>query len=276
MSWKNTAAVILLLLLALLAANYVELPANLGALDFRAYWSASRLLTQSQDFSDSDLLLRLQRDLTGSNNPFVMKTWNPPWVLTWLIPYALLPFRQAVFLWLLTNIGLLFAAVVIGWRLIGQGAAAARPYGYPLLMAVAFPSTLVALLYGQVNILVMAGLIFFLWFESRRQDAAAGVALALVTCKPHLVYLTLPIILLHLLRERRWRTLAAAAAALMLSTAVVFVLRPTFLGEFFGSSAGGDLFQWETATLSTYLSLKLGWPAVRLVGVLLLPLTAAV
>lgn len=134
-----------------------------------------------------------------------------------------------------------------------------------------FPSTIVALLFGQVNILVFTGLVGFLFFYARNQDVLAGLSLAFTMTKPHLVYLALPIIVLFMIRERRWCALVAFSLMLIGSTAVVFLLRPTFLGEYLASNTGGNLFAWETATLTTYLSLTLGLPWVRLIGVLLVP-----
>lgn len=125
----------------------------------------------------------------------------------------------------------------------------------PLLAAILFPSTVVSLGYGQVNLLVLAGIVGFLAFYAKGQDIASGFALALITFKPHLVYLVLPIIVLHTWRKRRWRVSLAFLGLPAVSTLIVFLLRPTFLSDYFQGAIGGNLLAWEAATAVTYLSL---------------------
>jgi hypothetical protein len=250
----------------------IDLPQNMGALDFRAYWSASYLLSQSENFSDDQLLLQVQKEFVALDEDFPIKTWNPPWVLLWVLPYAVLPFSLATKLWLLTNMLLLMFGILAAWSLVIESQPKLKSWVWlPLLAAIFFPSTIVALLFGQVNLLVFAGLVGFLFFYYRNQDVLAGFSLAFAMTKPHLVYLALPIIFLFVIRERRWWVLVVFSLALIISTAVVFLLRPTFIGEYLSSTTGGNLFAWESATLTTYLSIAWGWPWVRLLGLLLVP-----
>lgn len=263
-----------LILLIFIIVNYVKLPIGMGQADFRGYWSASYLLAHSQNFGDDDLLQQVQKEQTDFDRDYVIKTWNLPWILVWFIPYTFVTFSQAVSLWLFTNVLVLQASMMGSWKILMRAAPTLNKRGWilPLLTAILFPSTLVALLFGQVNIIVLGGLVGFLYFYQRAQDINAGVALALTTLKPHLVYLALPIILVQLLLERRWRVMGAAAVTVLGSTAVLFLLRPTFLSEYLASTGGGNLFTWETATLTTYLSIKLNWLWIRLIGILLVPL----
>jgi hypothetical protein len=262
-------------LVVLLGLSVGYIPEGIGQTDFRAYWSASYLLAQGENFADDDLLLSVQRE-TGFHREYVMKTWNPPWILLWIIPYTWLAFDTGAKLWLLTNIGVLIFSIIIGWRLPFPTGELRKGWVWlPLLAAVLFPSTIVALLFGQVNLLVLGGLVGFLFFSTRQQEEAAGLALALTTFKPHLVYLALPIILFHLLWQRRWRTLLVFGGVLAGSMMVVLFLRPTFLSDYVQGTTAGNLFAWETATFVTYVSLQMGWPWVRLIGIVLLPLAVA-
>ena len=258
--------------------QFVQLPGRMGQLDFRGYWSASYLLAQSQDFGDDDLIRQVQREQTDYDRDYAVKTWNLPWILVWFLPYTFVNFFEASRLWFFTNILMLQASILGSWHIVRQTASSQNKRGWvwPLLTAILFPSTLVSLLFGQVNIIVLGGMVGFLYFYQRAQDVKAGIALALVTLKPHLVYLALPIILLQLWRERRWRVFAAAAGIILASTAVLFLLRPTFLSDYLATFGEGNLLRWETATLTTYLSIKFNWPWIRLIGILLLPLTTLI
>lgn len=125
--------------LFLVAFYFMELPQSMGAIDFRAYWSASYLLSQSENFSDDQLLFQAQKEVAGSTDTFPMKTWNPPWVLVWFIPYAVIPFVHAAKLWLLTNMLLLMVGLITAWQLvIGSQVQLKGQVWLPLLAAIFF------------------------------------------------------------------------------------------------------------------------------------------
>lgn len=261
------------LLTVFLGFSLGKLPLTVGKGDFRAYWSASYLLGHGQNFTDESLLLITERELTGFNKDYAMKTWNPPWVLVWLLPYTWVRFDIAASLWLMTNIIALLFSIVVSWQMLLPKSSNRQMWLWlPMLAAVLFPSTIVSLFVGQVNLLVLSGIVGFLVFYKQERDIASGLTLALTTFKPHLVYLVIPIMLLHSLRQRRLGVLIGFLGILFLSTTVVFALRPTFFTDYFQGTTSGNLLAWETATAVTYLSLKTGWVWVRLVAMVLLPL----
>lgn len=258
----------------LLVVGLGRLPTRAGKVDFRAYWSASYLLSQRENFASDDRLMEVQQEHTGWNTDYAMKTWNPPWVLVWLLPYASLEFNHAANVWLFTNIFALFFSVVSGWRIYATQSPEQRWIWLPLLAAVLFPSTIVAMIYGQVNLAVLASLLAFLTLYQRSHDFAAGLALSVTTLKPHLLYLTLLVIMLDAFHKRRWGVFAGLLSSLGVSTLVVFLLRPSFVAEYLASNTGNNLLAWETATLATFLSIQLGWVWVRFIGIVLLPVIA--
>jgi len=75
----------------------------------------------------------------------------------------------------------------------------------PLVTIFGFSMTLLSLIFGQVNTLVVLGLALFTYFSELRRDYAAGASLALTTIKPHLVLLTLPLLIIDIVRRRQWR-----------------------------------------------------------------------
>lgn len=261
------------LLLLILGFSLERLPLTAGKGDFRAYWSASYLLAHGQNFADENTLLATQHELTGFDKDYAMKTWNPPWVLVWLIPYSWVGFDVAANLWLMTNIMSLLLSVVVSWQMFFPTNDNAQKWLWlPLVTAVLFPSTIVSLLLGQVNLLVLGGLVGFLAFYRQRKDLTSGLFLALTTFKPHLVYLVVPVLLFHSFRQKRWGVLSGFLGLLLSSTAVAFILRPGLVAEYSQGTAAGNLLAWETATFVTFVSLKTGWWWVRLVAVGLLPL----
>jgi hypothetical protein len=133
---------------------------------------------------------------------------------------------------------------------------------------------MIALLMGQVNTLVFMGLAGFLFFYNRDQLFLAGLCLVLTLVKPHLVYLTLPVIFLHLLWMRRdYRAASGLIVGIVALTAVVFVLRPSFITDYTQTVSQGSLLAWETPTLGGILAASFGWQWAKLMGIIILPIT---
>lgn len=237
----------------------IWLPGSLGEGDFRAYWSAAYLLSQSQNFADTTLLGDVQRSLTGWSGEFIMSTWNPPWLLVLLLPYTAVSFSRATWLWLMSNILFIFWGAVLAWQVYTQQ----RDRKYLFLLAplasLLFLPTMVALWMGQVNTLVFAGLAAFLFLESRRQPFLAGTSLTLTLVKPHLVYVTIPILLLNALYQRNWRLLGGLFFGMISLTGVMFALRPEFLSDYLNGVSDGRLLLWQTPTLGGALAYWFGW-----------------
>lgn len=262
---------VLALLVILTSLIPVTAPASYG--DYQAYWSASYLLAHSQNFTDLDLLLQVEQTRTGWTHDFVMSTWNPPWLLVLLIPYTWLPFRQAAWLWLFTNISLVFAASQLSWRVFHEPGREVKRDWAALLLAFLFVPTLLAIFVGQVNTLVYFGLAGFLYFFLKNKPFTAGAVLALTLVKPHLVYVTLPIVLLIAACERQWRVWWGLGSVILLLTGIAFGLRPMFVLDYGRSIAAGSLLNWQTPTLGGILTVLLGWDWSKWMGTAVLPLT---
>lgn len=272
-----TVAVIVLAALALLVwlTSIIPFAAPASYGDFQAYWSASYLLAHGQDFTDSDLLSQIEQIKTGWTRDFVMSTWNPPWLLVLLIPYTWLPFRQVAWLWLFTNIGLIFSASLLSWRVFCWPTHGTKRDWVALLLAFSFVPTLLTLFVGQVNTLVYFGLAGFLFFYKESRAFMAGAVLALTLVKPHLVYVLLPIVFLISAREGRWRVWWGLGGVILLLTGIALVLRPTFVLDYGRSVTTGDLLNWQTPTLGGILTLWWGWDWSKWLGTAVLPLTIA-
>jgi hypothetical protein len=232
---KQTAIKILLLVVAASIFLIVRhpLPAGIGSTDFRPYWSSSFLLAHGQDFSDAASLDHVERTLTGWRAPFTMSAWFAPTGNLVLLPYTLVVFPRATFYWLLTNIVVVFISALLIWRnMLG------RPW-IPLITAFGFSMTLLSLIYGQVNTLVVFGLALFLFFSHSKRDFAAGASLVLTTVKPHLVILTLPLLIVDMVRSKQWRLLAGFASALAGSALILFVFYPAWPISFWRVVASG-------------------------------------
>jgi hypothetical protein len=270
----------ILLIFAIALGAYIvasilpNMPLSTGKLDFRAYWSASFLLLRGENFADMDSLHQVEKTKTGWNARWTLRTWEPPWVLAWFIPLAAMNFDQAANLLLVTNFLLLFVSVAAIWRLNAAKPLTKRFFWLPLIALILFPSTILVFIYGQVGLILVAGLAGFMYLYHESHDLSAGAILSLTMVKPHLVYLTLPLIFLVTLKERRWKVAAGFGLVLLASLAIVYVLRPTFLEDFLSGSVGAGLLNWQNPTLPSYIHYRFGWSWIRLIGIILFPLMA--
>ena len=244
---KTTLIALLSLIILVVLFAPVQLPAGMGAVDFRPYWSSTCLLARGEDFSDLVKMDAIERTLTGWDKPYTMSAWFAPTGNVVLLPYTLFSFPRAVYYWLLTNIVVVFSSALLLWRNRTQ-----RPW-IALAASFSFSMTLISLMYGQVNTLVLLGIALYLHFGSQKHDLAAGASLALTTVKPHLVILTLPLMLVDLLRRKQWRALAGFCGALAGCAAVLFLFNPPWLLRFYNVVAFGMGTFRETPTLNGLL-----------------------
>lgn len=252
MTPKSQAALRLILLLC--AAGFIlalplPLPGRIGTTDFRPYWASSYLLGRGLDFSDPGLIDATERTLTGWNRDYTMSAWFAPTGNLVLLPFTRLPFARAAYYWLLINIAVIFTSALLLWR------GPQSKVGIALIAAFVFSMTLLSLIYGQVNTLVLLGLALYLHFTERQRPAAAGVSLVLTTVKPHLVILALPLLLLDALRRRQWRMLAGFGGALAGCALLLFALNPQWPIRFWRLVSGGMELVRETPTLNGLLVL---------------------
>jgi hypothetical protein len=190
---------------------------TIGTGDFRPYWSSSYLLAHGQDFADFSKIYNLERTLTGWIENYTMVAWFSPIGNLVLLPFTFFSFTNASYFWLLINIVIMFLSTILIWQTIG------KPIWIPLLATFGFSMTLVSIYVGQVNTVNFFGLALFVYFMGSKRQFAAGISLVLTTIKPQLVILTLPLLLLDIIRSKQWRTLAGFSGALLGCIFTLFV-----------------------------------------------------
>lgn len=268
----------LLLALALVAFLFLlrlpqPFPNHLTKYDYRAYWGASYLLAHGQNPGDPALLHALQVEKTGLVAETPQMAWNPPWLLVWLTPFTLLQFDQAAWVWFVLSMTLVFVASVLLWQTYAPATMARGRFLLFLLIIFTLNPMLTTLLVGQISTIVLIGVAGFLFFAQRKQWFFAGLLLALTASKPHLVYLTLPLLLLVLFHRRHYRALLGFALPNLLGLVAAFFLRPTILADYLTTTGSEGLVDYIVPTVPGYLAWLLGLPWLRWAA---LPILAAV
>ncbi len=228
--------------------------------DFVEYWAAAKLTLRGQNAYDPQLLFPLQQT-TGNKSNEVVMMWNPPWVLTLVLPLGLLPARDAQFVWLAINF---LALVYSGDRLwLGFGGSPRRRWVGGLIVFSAMP-TLFALQSGQIGPLLLLGAVLFLDCQRRGWQCCAGAATVLLGIKPHLAYLVWLAILVDAVANRRCRVLLGGMATGSLCTLIALLFNHHILTQYADAMGNRPPSQWISPTLGTLLRLVFGENLFRL------------
>ena len=223
--------------------------------DFVEYWAAGSLNLAGQNPYDPALMFELERSV-GYPGGRALMMLNPPPVLTLVMPFSLLPYRQASVLWLLLNSAVLIWSCTILWGLAG-GSRQKRWVAY--LCGVLFVPSLFALLLGQISILLLLGIALFLRFIRDGRMVAAGAATTLLLVKPHIVYLVGFALVAWWLRTRDWRVILGVALG-GIGCLVPLAFNPEVYAQFLELTRVESLTHFSTSTLGTLLRLAAGDP----------------
>ena len=190
---KILPPVFVFLFLFFLTYRYLYYPDIFFASDFSHYWVAGRLAMAGEPTAVYDFP-RLQAFGQAVGGIHVGIPWfNTPTFLMLVLPFSLVPYHAALFLWIFTTLG--------GYLIIMRRLAPSSQFTW---LALAFPSTLLNIVYGQngfLSVIFLGGGLVLL----DRSPIAAGIFLGLMTYKPQFALL-IPI---ALAAGRRWKPLAA-------------------------------------------------------------------
>lgn len=172
--------------------------ATVASADVAAFWAAARLTLDGNPLAafDKDALMALQQ---FSDVPFeaVLPWLHPPGALALLLPLGLLTFVGA---WIAINAASTASLAAMFW------------YWHPRRLALFgmllfSPATLVCARQGQLAILLTAAAIGAGAALQRDRPFVAGLLLSMLTLKPQLALILLPLCLV----SREWRLLAGGA-----------------------------------------------------------------
>jgi hypothetical protein len=218
--------------------------------DFVEYWAAARLNLSGQNPYDPALMFEVERSV-GYPGDEVVPMFNPPPVLTLVMPFGALPFRTAAYVWLAMLGAALVWSCTILWDLAGGDP---RQRWIVYLSSIWFVPTLTTLLTGQVSILLLLGLALFLRFERDGRMVAAGAASTLLLIKPHLVYLVGVALIFWWLRTRDLRFLLGVGLG-SIAFLVPLVFNPSVYAEYFALNRIEQITHYSSSTLGAALRL---------------------
>ena len=107
-------------------------------------------------------------------------------------------------------------------------------------------------------LVLLTGIVGFLYFEKARNDWAAGISLYLLAIKPHLAFLFWIALCLWILERKRWTILKSAMLSIVVATVLPLFLNPALIAQSLRVKANLPPFDWVTPTLGTLLRIVFG------------------
>lgn len=210
-----------------LMRHAAQIERNVALRDSIAYWAAGTLLIHHQNPYDHASVLQLERQHGClDDRPLVLRT--PPWSLFMVLGLGSLSPLWAWVAWL----AVLLTCLVLGLRLTRQLYGIGDvPQNALTIAAYTFAPVPACLVSGQMGLVLMIGLILFLWLEPKR-PFLAGFVLILPFAKPHLLALFWLALLIWVVVRRKRQLALGFATAFAVATLLSVVLDPQVFAHY--------------------------------------------
>jgi len=223
--------------------------------DFFQYWSSGRYVLEGHNPYDHEAFTRFQSSLGWKAEKPIL-TWNPPWTIGLFLPFALFRYAPAMWLWFLVQGALIVGSAIAVWRHASGGR---RGESAVVALALLFPPSLLSLGFGQLSGWLCAGVALATLGVARRDGRLVGVALVLLSLKPHFTFLLMLGLLAWAAAHALKRTLAAALAVLALLLALPLAARPRLPLDYLATVLTSQPREFVSDTLGAGLRLIAGW-----------------
>jgi hypothetical protein len=249
---------ILVVLAALLAFRIV------GSMDYRhndndffTFWLAGHLVSQGGSPYDTAQWLNGYHlfDIGFIPNPAFLYPY--PLALL-LVPLGLLPFHSAYILWVtLIQLMILFSLAIL---LLLEENSRAKLFFIPLLAGTAlFRPTILTLTQGQVSGLFLFGLAWIAFFWQKGKWFWGGLLLGLLALKPNLGVLVIGLLLIWLLRQKRWTAFLGMLVSGIFILIAGLVANPEWISQYWhigstklSNTFGGSPTVWGLGALISH------------------------
>jgi Glycosyltransferase family 87 len=258
--WRVVAAAgIVVFGVAVMVAMYSARLTNKDAAerDFISYWAAGQQLVHGKNPYDFEAVRRLELGAGKQSDEALLMMRNPPLAFPIALPLGFVTPKTALILWLLASLGGTFLSTVLVWSMEG------RPPSRLHLAGLVFPPVFACLAAAQFGVLLLLGVVLFLYWHKTR-PWLAGAALLLCSLKPHLFLPFGVVLIAWCISRKAYRILGGFAAALLLDCALSVVLDAHAWSHYSHMmQAGGALWE-KVPTLSVYLRFAINVYAVWL------------
>ena len=245
----------ILVLMLFLKASYNQWPMTKMGKDFTAYRASAHLLINGQNPYQAEQIFALEKSAGWTDKkPLVM--FNPPWVMTYLLPFALDNYHLVKFFWFLLMFACLLICSIWLWQIYG-GTDKGRIWGLVILFI--YVPIYFCLAKGQIVPLILLGLAGFLHFEKQEKMFLTGIFVCLLLIKPQDTYLLLMAILFWIIQEKRWWFIVGTGCAALVTATIPALYNPDIYLQYYTDVLSHSVqYAWETPTLGYWLRALLG------------------
>jgi hypothetical protein len=237
-------------------------------------------LVQNINYLDSDFMTLWVggRALLEGSNPYNPETWtglferygstwipnprapHPLWTLIAFVPLALLPLDFAMAAWQTLSQFMLGSSLLLIASNYGQRRISPAKFILVLVGGFAFRGTAVAILNGQIALLLLFIVTLFLFLMSREEYLWAGLVLSLLVLKPTPFVLFAPLLVIWLILRRFWRVIAGGALGISSLSLISWIMQPAWLINWLHVTEKTYVtYQTPTVWGLAYQISKIGW-----------------
>jgi len=221
--------------------------------DFVRFWAGAKLTLGGENPFDPTNINRLQAEagMAISGEEITSIILNPPWAISFFLPFGLLSYPLSRLIWLLVSIILVVICSSLLWYYY-KGLPNQKWIAW--VAVIIFAPTISVLEKGQIAPIVLLSIVGFIYFvEYRHNDLAAGAFLALATIKPQIAYIFGLAVLIWVIQQRRWLVFVGAGVTTILLTLLPMILNPSIIPQYLSAMQTYQTAEWATPTFGSYL-----------------------
>ena len=230
-------------------------PEFLPSDDFFHFWGGGNQNIQGKNPFDPEkiALLKLEEgSISSLTNPTSVML-NPPWAITFLMPFGLISYRISRLIWLIFSSVLLLTSSLILWRIYSGNP---KLRWLAIITVFIFAPTISVLEKGQLTPLVLMGITGFLYFSIyQRNDWLAGILLSIASIKPQLALIFWIALLFWVIKDRRWVIIISLLITILSTTLVAMIFNPHIIQQYIEMLQIYPVAGWASPTIGAYLRL---------------------
>ncbi len=244
--------------------------------DFYPIYTGARAVLLHRNPYTDEVTHTIQRGIYGrlATSDENQHGYAYPAYAAFILPICLLPFPVATALWLTAQQFLLLASLLLikealGWKL---GSVMTILLGLATML---FKYSMIVFVLGQTSILILFFMSVAFWAAQRRQDIMSGFCLALMTIKPPLVFLLIPIWLFVTPPSRRRGVFLGLSGTLLGLLLLSWLFVGNWLGDFLLRLQNYRRYTGTQPPLSAFLGHWLALPHREVINLILTALLIA-
>lgn len=259
---------IILLVALVLVFLQLDLSSNMtfpiGSTDLILFWAAATVLMNGgSPYNNHAYITRLKEVGVAFDQAGPPLFWNPPWILSFIWPFALFSLSVLAKIWMLLSC----AIFLFTYRLskLMSKKAAGRPHSVSSALSITstilfFPFML-CIWFGQITPISLLSVTLCLNQELKSKKIArdyflSGLFLSVTFLKPHLVYLLWAHLAGQHLRQRKFFWFLGIFSGIALLNLTPLVIHPSMYVEYVKNMQHAPLY-WQCPTLPSFLSWSL-------------------